>query len=220
MIALLAGLAFARPGIDVLLLPLTAHTDSIVTRYEVLDVFGQPVVDRLDADRAGLDHRGIAVEIANTPAVLAPHQWLLMMGVRASNPRFDRPAFTFAPTAGELSVGAGLRAWFTPDEEPLLDGYGVGFTGFQLAFVSATPFTRLALAPAATTGLGLGVAGRRGRIRPRIEGRAELAARWDHLEGRLEEPNGAMVFRWFPGSAAVSILVGLGFGPADRPDVE
>ncbi len=217
MIALLAQGALAGPvrvsTIEVLATPATLHTASVSAADEVRDVNGQPQVTRLTPDRVGLEDRGLVVEIATPAGGMAPHEYLVMFGARIANPRFERTAFTFAPTAAEFTVDTALRGWFSPDREPLLDGYALAFTGVQLGFVAAAPFTRPTVAPALRTGGGIGVEGRRGTVRPRLEARVDIAARWDSLDGRVEEPTSAFTWRWFPGSAAASLFVGCGFAP-------
>ena len=97
---------------------------------------------------------------------------------------------------------------------PKLDGYGLLAGGLQLSVLGAEPFTT-AVAPAVHAAGALGVGSRAGRVRARMELRTDLALRLDHLAGTAERPVGSFHWSWFPGEAALSLVLGVGLPRAD-----
>lgn len=206
MIAIVAA-AHAGPELHVLLSPAVLQTPRIVAHHTELDLMGQPVDEARLPDRTPFQGQGLGLALLyGIPSGLA----FVEATVRFTTPLYELPGFTFAPVTSSIRVDGGGLGWFdTFGSPPRVDGYGLAGGGLQLSVLAAPPFTT-AVAPALHGTAGLGIANRTGATRLRAEVRADLALRLDHLEGRAEQPVGAFTWSWFPGEAALSLVLGVG----------
>jgi hypothetical protein len=220
LLTLLAGLATAQaasPGLDLLLRPTTLRTRPVTAQTETLDVFGLPTYGFVSREETGLGGRGLALELSGLWQDLAPNRWLLSLGVAQNRTRLtfggvDGDAFSFAPTTTDLHLCAGLLPWFAQQQVLPVDGYMVVLGGVHASTLGAEPLARSQVAFAPQLSLGMGVATRRSPVRLRVETRLDLVPHFGSGDGRVELPNSTLAWSWYPGSAALSLLVGVGLG--------
>lgn len=222
MISLLFALvaSAAQPsslGVDLLVKPITAQTSAVVVDTETLDIYGGSILERIRPERGGLGNRGLLLELSDTNAILNPNRWLLSVGCSSVRNRYRFDGLTFAPTVVDLHLTGGLLAWFGQQKIFDVDGYLIMLGGLRGETLSARPIapTSIALAPQLTLGMGLGTRTLPSRLR--IEVRTDLVPHFLPGDGRVELPTKALVWRWYPASAAISILFGVGFGRPESP---
>jgi hypothetical protein len=217
LLAMLGVAQAAGPGLDLLLRPAALRTAPVVADRETLDVFGMAYYDSVPGSEAGLGGRGLSLELSGLWPGIAPNRWLLSAGATQNRTRFTfggaaSDAFTFRPTVVDLHLCAGLMPWFAQQEVPAVDGYMVVLGGVHASALGARPLARpqVAFAPQLTVGMGL--ATRSLPVRMRAEVRADLVPHFSPGAGRVELPSSALTWSWYPGSAALSVLVGVGMG--------
>lgn len=198
--------------IAILVAPAVLQTPRVSAQDETLDVMGTPLVDHRAPDARPLGGQGLGVAWLRDGE---DDHWFVEAGLRVDAPRYELPGFTFAPLTTSIRLDAGGLSWFDHGgpETPAIDGYGLFAAGLQVSILGAEPFTT-AVAPAVHTAASLGVGARGGRVRPRLELRTDFALRVDHLAGRAERPTSAFTWTWWPGEAALSLVVGATFAGA------
>lgn len=206
----------SAPAVDLLVKPLTAQTHPVVADTEFLDVFGQALLTRVSPDLGGLGHRGLLAEVSGIFPAFAPNRWVVSTGWSHARTRYVFDGLTFAPTTMDMHLTAGILPWFYQQKVPVVDGYMVVLAGVHAQTLSAQPIspTQIAFAPQLTGGLGIGT--RQTSVRVRLETRVDFVLHFSPGDGRVELPSRAFVWRWYPASAAISVLLGVGFGGGEQ----
>ena len=207
VLALVAAALAAPLRVDVLLSPAVLQTPRIAAAHQGVDVFGAPTDHRRSPDQQPLGGQGLGVALlADQDASM----WFVESLIRVTLPRYDFRNWTFAPVATSARLDGGALVWFdATGARPAVAGYGVLAGGMQLSLLGAQPFVT-AVAPAVHGATSLGVGSRGDELRFRAEFRGDLALRLDHLAGHAERPQGAFTWSWWPGEAALSLVVGIG----------
>jgi hypothetical protein len=217
LLASLVAAQAASPGLDLMLCPSSLRTRPVTADLETLDVFGQAMYNRVPANEVGLGGRGLLLELSGLWEDIAPNRWLLSAGVAQNRSQLtfggeQGNAFTFQPTTTDLHLSAGVLPWFGQKDVPAVDGYMLVLGGVHAASLRAKPLAKNQVAFAPELSVGMGMATRRSPVRLRAEVRADLVMHFGSGDGRVELPNQALTWSWYPGSAALSVLVGAGFG--------
>lgn len=204
--AAIVGVAVAAPEVDVLYEHLALSTARVTTFSETGPVGAASQVRTFPEDRFDL---GLAVELLwEQPS----HEELLAsLGVRTYRTHLPPEATTFDATVTDLRAGMGLHSWFSHDE-PGIDGY-ILFTGGGALSVLSLPPWPTTLVPALNGAFAIGLSNRRGRGRIRGELRVSATLRTDRFSGRAQLPEEALIWHHYPGSMAISLLVGAGLRP-------
>jgi hypothetical protein len=207
LFALFADALAAPLRVDVLLSPAVLQTPRITAAHEGVDVFGAPTDLRRRPDQQPLGGQGLGIALlADQDASM----WFVEVLTRVTVPRYEFRNWTFTPVATSVRLDGGALVWFDGvGDRPAVAGYGVLAGGLQLSLLGARPFVT-AVAPAVHGSTSLGVGSHGEKLRFRAEFRGDLALRVDHLAGRAERPQGAFTWSWWPGEAALSLVVGIG----------
>ena len=212
----LVSQALAGPSVDMLVVPISAHTRAVAVAEERIDVLGFTNAQPQHGREVGLGNRGLLVEVGGPLRGLHPTGWVVSTGLTQARTRYRFETFTFSPTSIDSHLTVGLFPWFSYRRVPEVDGYAIALLGVHGSILSARPLvgTYVAFAPRMSLGFGMGTRTLPARLR--VEVRADLVPHFGTGNGRAELPNSAVTWTWWPGSAAMSVLVGGGFGARER----
>lgn len=211
MIALAASAAAADLAVDVLAMPVVAHTAAVSAWRERVDVSGLTSDRRVWPRASGIGGRGAAIQVSGALDPAAT-RWVAELGARVENPTWGVANLPFRPVAVSSTAEIGGLVWMT-GRPVSTDGYVVLLTGVQVSAMDAGPYAPLLAAPAWAGSAAVGGGTRTGRARLRAECRLDFAARSDQFEGRAQLVDSTFTWRWFPGSASASLVLGAGLGP-------
>lgn len=210
MIGWWVAAAHAEPfHVDLLAVPVTAHTEGIRASSDSLDVDGRTISAGLDPATVGWQHRGGQLEIGACGRSGGP-EWLVALGYRQDNPGYALARWEFHPSAHEIKVQGGFLG-FASREPRAVDLYVGAYTGLQLSVLDSHPFDPLMISPGWASSLSLGLATRNTPVRIRVEGRVDLVPRVDQFSGSAQLVENAFGWRYNPGVAAASLVLGVGY---------
>ncbi|MBX2797043.1 MAG: hypothetical protein KTR31_05230 [Myxococcales bacterium] len=205
LLAFMAWPVMAAPELHLLHQTPLLSTPSMVGWSEISPA-GRPFRQSIADARTPLDQ---GLEVAWLPGSDDDNRPMFVVGALAERSRWpvgrDTP---FTPLVVRPYVGLAVHSWLGDNER--LDGYAVAGGGMEVATMVFRPWP-IAMAPGLLGFGSLGVANRRGRVHARVELRAAISHRVDHFDGRAELAEEALVWEFWPGRAAISLVAGLGW---------
>jgi hypothetical protein len=145
----------------------------------------------------------------NTDAPKEPG-WTFSTGFRSFNADWTFGPLDFRAGVYDFFAAAGAVQYLHDKKRQNLvnRGYATGGGGLQVSVLSPS-YWKTHITPAPRVHGGIGVSFGRGRLRVPIDLRVQFAPRLDHYLGHAEVDGGAVQWRYYPGSSALAVNIGV-----------
>ncbi len=181
---------------------------------DTVDAWGPTTTWEAQKPNEWHSYGGAQVELQwNTDADKLPG-WTFSTGFRSFGADWSFGPLDFSATVWDVHVSGGVVRYLhdrirTRDPENLVvRGYAVGGGGLNVSIFRPT-YWPTHISPAPRVYGGIGVMMGRGAIRVPMDLRVQFATRLDHYLGHAEVDGGAVEWRYFPGSAAIALTIGV-----------